>query len=135
MFANNEITDRGLFHRLLERAGNENAIADREALADAVDGAIRDAARSSIAPRNRVARPIVVLSAASALSALAAALRDEDVVLEPAAIEAVRGFMTDGARSPLYGGDPLAARRAAEALRLRFASGPPAPVVAAAAVT
>ena len=29
--------------------------------------------------------------------------------------------MTDGARSPLYGGDPLAARRAAEALRLRVA--------------
>ena len=33
MFANNEITDRGLFHRLLARAGNEDAMADREALA------------------------------------------------------------------------------------------------------
>ena len=134
MFANNEITDRGLFHRLLERAGDD-AIAGREALAGAIDGAIRDAARSSIAPRNRFARPIVVLSAASALSALAAALRDADVVLEPAAVAAVRAFMTDGARSPLYGGDPLAARRAAEALRLRVASGAPAQVAAAAAVT
>ena len=135
MFANNEITDRGLFHRLFERAGNEGAMAGREALAAAIDGAIRDAARSSIAPRNRVARPIVVLSAASALSALAAALRDKDVALEPETIAAVRRFMTDGARSPLYGGDPLAARRAAEALRLHVAPGSPAPVAAAAAVT
>ncbi|HEY3612646.1 MAG TPA: hypothetical protein VGK92_03025 [Gaiellales bacterium] len=132
MFANNEITDRGLLHRLLERAGHEDEMESRAAWADTIDGAIRDAASASVPPRNRVARPVVVLSAASALSAVAGALRDDDVELTPATIAAVRSFMTDGAGSPLYGSDPLAARRAAEELRLRVER---APLATAAAVT
>jgi hypothetical protein len=135
MFANNEITDRGLFHRLLERAGHERAMDDREAWADAIDGAIRDAASAAVPPRNRVARPIVVLSAASALSAVSGALRDGGVEVAPAALAAVRAFMTDGAESPLYGSDPLAARRAAEALRRRVDAAARVPLATAAAVT
>ena len=37
------------------------------------------------------------------------------------ALDAVREFMTDGIDSPLYGSDPLAARRGAEELRRRLA--------------
>ena len=51
-----------------------------------------------------------------ALSAVSAALRDEHVAVSREAIDAVRTFMTDGVDSPLYGLDPLAARRAADAL-------------------
>jgi hypothetical protein len=47
---------------------------------------------------------------------VAAALRDEDATVSRAAIDAVRRFITDGIDSPLYGRDPLAARRGAEAL-------------------
>ena len=60
-----------------------------------------------------------MLGAAPALSAVAAALRDEDLVVTRESLDAVRSFLTDGIDSPLYGGDPLAARRAAEALRRR----------------
>jgi len=135
MFANNEITEKGLFHRLVERTWHGDAMHDRESCASAIDGAIKDAASASVPPRNRVARPVVVLSAASALSAVAGALRDEDVAVSPSALEAVRAFMTDGADSPLYGRDPLAARRGAEALRLRIAAGEAAQRATAAAVT
>ena len=41
--------------------------------------------------------------------------------MTPETLAAVRSFMTDGIDSPLYGGDPLAARRAADALRRRVA--------------
>jgi len=58
-----------------------------------------------------------VLGAAPALSAVAAALRNEDLVLSRESLDAVREFMTNGADSPLYGRDPLAARRGADALR------------------
>ena len=34
----------------------------------------------------------------------------------------LRAFMTDGIDSPLYGSDPLAARRGADALRREFAA-------------
>ena len=74
-----------------------------------------------------MARPVVVLSAASALSAVAGALRDGDIAVAPAALDAVHAFMTDGAGSPLYGDDPLAARLAAEALRARIVAGAGAP--------
>jgi hypothetical protein len=135
MFANSEITDRGLFHRLLERAGFDGAMHDRESCASAIDGAIRDAVGAAVPPRNRVARPVVVLSAASALSAIAGALRDEDIAVAPAALDAVHAFMTDGAGSPLYGRDPRAARLGAEALRVRIVAGEGAQRAIAAAVT
>jgi hypothetical protein len=117
MFVNNEITERGLLHGLLERVANEVTMDERTVWARSIDGAIKDAARSSVPMRNRVARPIVVLAAAPALSAVAAALRSEEIAVTREALDAVRQFMTNGIDSPLYGRDPLAARRAADALR------------------
>jgi hypothetical protein len=123
MFVNNEITDRGLLHRLLARASNEVTLDERAAWARSIDSAIKDAASPAVPLRNRVARPVVVLSAAPALSAVAAALRNDEVAVTREHIEAVREFMTDGLDSPLYGRDPLAARRGADALRRQFAGG------------
>ena len=60
------------------------------------------------------------VGAAPALSAVAAALRNEDNAISREGVDAVRAFMTDGIDSPLYGRDPLAARRAADALRRRL---------------
>ncbi len=121
MFVNHEISERGLFHRLLGRARDEVTMEERLVWAHAIDGAIKDAAGGSVSFRARVARPTVVLAAASALVAIAAVLRDEDVAVARDQIAAVRSFMTDGVASPLFGGDPLAARRSADALRARFA--------------
>ena len=117
MFVNNEITERGLLHRLVARASAEVTLDERTSWARSIDGAINSAASSSLPLRNRVARPVVVLAAAPALVAVAAALRNEDVTVSREALDAVRTFMTDGIDSPLYGRDPLAARRAADALR------------------
>ena len=122
MFANLEITDRGLLHKMLARTAEEVTMDEREVWARAIDGAVRDATRSSVPARNRVARPSVVLGAAPALSAVAALLRDQDVSVSRAPIDAVRSFMTDGIASPLYGRDPLAARRGADALRNLFSA-------------
>jgi hypothetical protein len=63
---------------------------------------------------------VVVLGAAPALVAVAAALRDEALVITREALDAVREFMTDGIDSPLHGRDALAARRAADVLRSRL---------------
>ena len=132
MFANNEITERGILHRVLERAGDEVTMDDRAIWAHAIEGAIKDAASTSVPFRARVARPVVVLGAAAALAAVAAQLRDEDVEVPHEALDAVRVFMTDGIDSPLYGNDALAARRGAEALRRRLAGAPGATFAAAA---
>ena len=121
MFANNEITERGLLHRSLERAHDEVTYDERVVWARSIDGAIKDAADTAVPFRSRVAWPGVVLGAAPALVAVAAVLRDEDVIVTRDGLDAVREFMTDGIDSPLYGSDPLAARRGAEALRSRFA--------------
>jgi hypothetical protein len=67
--------------------------------------------------RSRLTRPAVVLAAAPTLSAVAAVLRNDEVAVSREAIDAVRKFITDGIDSPLYGRDPLAARRGADALR------------------
>jgi len=120
MFANLEITDRGLLHKLLARTAGEVTLDEREVWARSIDGAVKDATQSSVPARNRVARPNVVLTAAPALSAVAATLRNEDVSVSRETIDAVRRFMTDGIASPLYGRDPLAARRGADALRALF---------------
>jgi hypothetical protein len=120
MFVNNEITDRGLLHRMLVRVSNEVTSEERTIWARSIDGAIKDAASPAVPLRNRVARPVVVLGAAPALSAVAAALRNDDLVIPRESLESVREFMTNGANSPLYGRDPLAARRGADALRRRL---------------
>jgi hypothetical protein len=116
MFVNNEITDRGLLHKLLKKTTSEVTLDEREVWARSVDGAIKDASRPSTMVRSRLTRPDVVIAAAPSLAAVAAALRDEDATVSRAAIDAVRRFITDGIDSPLYGRDPLAARRGAEAL-------------------
>jgi hypothetical protein len=123
MFANNEITDRGSLHRLLDSVADEVTMSERMTWAHSIDGAIKDAAGPAVPFRSRVARPVVVLGAAPALVAVAAELRNEDVVVPREAIEAVRAFMSDGTSSPLYGLDPLAARRGADLLRRRLAGG------------
>jgi hypothetical protein len=117
MFVNNEITERGLLHRLLERAGHEVTTDERLSWAHSIDHAINDAARSNLPLRYRIARPTVVMAAAPALVAVAAVLRDDLRVVSRETLDAVREFMTDGIDSPLYGRDPLAARRAADGLR------------------
>jgi hypothetical protein len=117
MFANNEITERGLLHKLLDRASHEVTYHERTSWARSIDGAINDAVSTAVPLRNRVARPVVVLGAAPALAAVAATLRDGDAAVSREALDAIREFMTDGIDSPLYGSDPLAARRGADALR------------------
>ncbi|HET6171239.1 MAG TPA: hypothetical protein VFD90_01455 [Gaiellales bacterium] len=94
---------------------------ERNAWARSVEGAVKDAHRSSVPMRNRVARPGVVLAAEPALTAVAATLRNDNITVSRAALDAVRTFMTDGIDSPLYGRDPLASRRGADALRDRLA--------------
>jgi hypothetical protein len=126
MFANNEITNRGLLHRVLAKAATEITMDDRKAWARSIDGAVRDAVRPARPFRFRVARPAVVHAAAPELAAVAAILRDETAPVSPEALAAVRAFMTDGIDSPLYGRDPVAARRGAEQLRDLFVTAQPA---------
>jgi hypothetical protein len=123
MFVNNEITDRGLFHRLLKKTAGDVTLDEREVWARSVDGAINDASRPSTMVRSRLTRPDVVIAAAPALAAVSAALRDEDATVSREAIDAVRKFITDGIDSPLYGRDPLAARRGADALHALIVAG------------
>ena len=54
---------------------------ERKAWARSIEGAIKDATRSYVPLRNRVARPVVVLATAPSLSAVAAVLRDETAVV------------------------------------------------------
>jgi hypothetical protein len=120
MFVNNEITNRGMLARVLRKAALEVTMDERKVWARSIEEAIKDATRSSVPLRNRVARPVVVLAAAPSLSAVAAVLRDETASVSRESVEAVRTFMTDGIDSPLFSRDPLAARRGADALRRRF---------------
>lgn len=117
MFVNNEITNRGLLHKLLKKAAGEVTMDERKVWARSVDSAIKDISRPSTPIRMRLTRPAVVIGAVPALTAVAAALSDENITVSREALDAVRTFMTDGIDSPLYGRDPLAASRGAEALR------------------
>jgi len=121
MFANNEITERGLLNRALDRMHDDVTLDERMVWAHSIDRSIKDAASRAIPFRSRVAWPGVVLGAAPALVAVAAVLRDEDTVVTREALDAVREFMTDGIDSPLFGNDPLAARRGADELRRELA--------------
>jgi hypothetical protein len=116
MFVNNEITERGLLHKLLKKTA-EVTMDEREVWARSIDGAIKDVTQPSTPIRMRLTRPAVVIAAVPALSAVAAVLRDEEVAASRQTLDAVRTFMTDGIDSPLYGRDPLAAQRGADALR------------------
>jgi hypothetical protein len=118
MFANTEITDRGLLHKLLRTEAGKVTTDERRVWARSIEGAIKGASRPSTLVRMRLMHPAVVVAAVPALSAVAAALREaENVVVSRDALNAVRTFMTDGANSPLYDRDPLAAHRAADELR------------------
>jgi hypothetical protein len=123
MFVNNEITHRGTLHKLLRKATSEVTMAEREVRARSVEKALKDASRPSTMVRRRLTHPAVVMSAAPALSAVASVLRSEQVAISREALDAVRMFMTDGVDSPLYGRDPLAARRGADALQSIVVSG------------
>ena len=117
MFVNNEITERGLLHRLLKKEAGTVTMDERMLWARSLDNAVKDVSRPSTQVRMRLTRPAVVLAAAPALSAVAAELRDEKIVISRDALDTVREFLTDGIDSPLYGRDPLAAQRAADRLR------------------
>ena len=122
MFANNEITNRGLLHRLLEKAAREVTMDDRTVWARSIDGAIKDAARPARPLRSRIARPAVVLAAAPELSAVAAILRDETATVSLEAIAAVRAFMTTGSTPRCTAADrspPGAARSSSAACSSR----------------
>jgi hypothetical protein len=118
MFVNNEITNRGLLHKLVKKATGEVTMDERRVWARSIERAIQDASQPSTPVRMRLTRPAVVTAAAPALSAVAAALRDEAISVPRDMLDAVREFISDGIDSPLYGRDPLAAQRAADALRL-----------------
>ena len=117
MYANIEITDRGLLHKLMRTEAGAVTADERKVWARSIERTIEDAARTSTIVRMRLTQPSVVAAAAPALSSVAATLRDEDASVSREALDAVRAFMTDGAASPLYGRDPLAAHRAADELR------------------
>jgi hypothetical protein len=117
MFVNNEITDRGLLHKLLSKEARTVTMDERTSWARSLDHAIEDAFHPSTPVRIRLTRPSVVASAAPALTAVAAMLRDERIDVSREALAAVREFLTDGIDSPLFGRDPLAAHRAADELR------------------
>jgi nicotinic acid mononucleotide adenylyltransferase len=123
MFVNNEITNRGLLHKVLAKAAREVTMEERLVWARSIDKTAKDAARSHVPTRNRVARPAIVIAAMPALSVVATTLRDGGVEVSREAVDAVRAFMTDGIDSPLYGRDSLAARRGADDLRRRFVAG------------
>jgi hypothetical protein len=117
MFVNNEITERGLLHKMLKAEAAKVTMDERTLWARSIDGAIKDASRPSTFVRTGLTHPAVVAAAAPALSAVAATLREQDAVVSREVLDAVRRFMTDGIDSPLYGRDPLAAHRAADDLR------------------
>ena len=123
MFVNNEITDRGLLHKVLTKAAGKVTMDERAVWARSAEGAVKDASRPSTIVRRRLTHPAVVVAAAPALSAVAATLRDEQAVVSREALDAVRKFLTNGIDSPLYGRDPLAARRAADELRSLVVTG------------
>jgi hypothetical protein len=123
MFVNNEITERGLLHKVLEKEARKVTIAERTVWARSIDSALKDASQPSTVMRLRLTQPSVVVAASPALSAVAATLRDEHAVVSRQALDAVRAFMTDGVASPLYGRDPLTAHRAADELRSLVGAG------------
>jgi hypothetical protein len=133
MFVNNEITERGLLHKVLNKATAEVTMDERGVWARSIDGAIKDASRPSTMVRRHLTYPAVVLSAAPALAAVASVLRNGDVAVSREGLDAVRTFMTNGIDSPLYGRDPLAARRGADALQRIVVSGARVPRVREAA--
>ncbi|HET6171241.1 MAG TPA: hypothetical protein VFD90_01465 [Gaiellales bacterium] len=117
MFVNNEITDRGLLHKLLRKEAGKVTMDERTLWARSIENAIKDASRPSTPVRMRITRPGVVRAAAPALSAVAEALRNGETGVSRESLDAIQAFMTDGVDSPLYGRDPLASGRAAEDLR------------------
>jgi len=123
MFVNNEITDRGLLHKLLSKEARKVTMEERTAWARSIDHAIDDAHRPSTQVRIRLTRPSVVASAAPALAAVGAVLRNERIDVLREELDAVREFLTDGIDSPLFGSDPLAAHRAADELRSLVSAG------------
>ena len=66
MFANNEITERGLLNRALDRMHDDVTLDERMVWAHSIDRSIKDAASRAIPFRSRVAWPGVVLAVLAA---------------------------------------------------------------------
>lgn len=75
-------------------------------------------------PLLRSMRPVyrrnVAVTAVPALTEIRWVLVDDQASVTPEAMSRLREFLTDGSRSPLYGYDPEAARRAAHELASAF---------------
>jgi hypothetical protein len=86
----------------------------RPALARQIDLLLADVdhPRLSRGPRT-LTRPAVARAASGSLTAIAAMLRDERHHVTREAADALHALLRDGASSPLYGDDPLAAALAA----------------------
>jgi hypothetical protein len=102
-------------------------IDDRPQLIAGIDAVRRRSERSARSPLRTavsasVLRPSVATACVPALSRIAETLRDESRPVPDALRRALRAFLTDGARSPLYGRDEWSALLAAEALAERFGS-------------
>jgi hypothetical protein len=103
---------------------------DRVRWAHAIDALLRDAVAQRPPGRPRLTEPVVVRACAPALRRVRDALLDAHVEVRPQTLSLVAAFVCDGARSPLYGGDPETAARCAEELRTAFTVGLP-PLAAA----
>ena len=121
MFVNNEITERGLLHRLLVRAaqrGHDRGAHDVGPLHRRRHQGRRQPGRPAAQPRRPSRRRA---RRRAGPSAVAAALRNEDLVVSREALEAVREFMTNGDRlaalRPRSAGRPPRCRCAASAAR------------------
>ena len=95
---------------------------DHASLAHGLRRAIATAERPRTALSARsLVHPAVAAPCVPALRRIDAALHDASRPVPNVLYDALRTFLTDGARSPLYGRDPLLACLAAEALADRFA--------------
>jgi hypothetical protein len=90
-------------------------------------------------PRMRSARPLyrrdVAAACTHSLTEIRWVLVDETAAVRPEAMRRLRTFLTDGAGSPLYHGDPEQARRTAHELAAAFVIPAHAPVAATASAS
>jgi hypothetical protein len=104
----------------------------RRAWAQSVQRLLDDASRSSSGvqfPHPDWEAPLllrtkVVLACRPELLAIKDALHDARQPISAAAVQQLKAFLTDPSVSPLFGGDPLAARRAVEQLQYSFTGHP-----------
>lgn len=104
----------------------------RQAWGRSVQRLLDDASRSSPAshfPHPDWEAPLllrteVILACRPQLLAIIGALGNEQQPISAAAVRQLKTFVTDPSASPLFGGDPRSARRAAEQLKRSFTGHP-----------